>query len=672
MTPSSAARPAGSHPSGLAPGTVVGGRFAIERAVGDDALGALLAARDTKTQRPIAVRVLSPGLIATEEAIEILRREVKTAAGIQHRNVVATYGMGTDKGSGSRYVANEWVDGRTLGEVVESKRADARPMSLRGTYNVVSHVCRALAAAAAKNTVHGALRPSVVFVTKSGRVKVANLGVDLAIVRAAGPAALGPSEQAYLAPEVRDGLAPDARSDVFGLGGLLYAMLTGRSPLDEFVAPSDAHPEATPEVDAVLLKCLSADPAGRYATADEVKQALVSLATDTHPEATHDAEDFGVDVDIDMEIGSVPPPAGVAPIATPRIPASPKTPQAARRPPAPPLNAQKPAPQKPAPQKPAQPAKPQVGQRVALDQSFRVDAGPFAAAPGQPALSAEVDLSSLLQKITENDAPRWMVVKDNLDHGPFAGRELVNLVLKGEILGTHGLLNMDSGERTKVKDHPEFREFAEQWKMKKAAADHEVALERSATVEKASMATKAIVLAVVAAIVGVGVAIFLITRPDVQEESRSDADLADLYERGEIEISGSAGILPDPPPGAAGRRRRRPGGGGGGASYEDAMNQVVNLGDANSNASQARLSPAQVAGTMNGNINRLVPCLSQGSGGGQVRIDMAIGGNGHVLGATVRNGTPAFQSCIAGRVRQIRFQPFAAQRMGASYTFSAN
>lgn len=656
MPSSSAVRPGGPHPSGLAPGTVVGGRFKIERAVGDDALGTLLAARDQKTQRPIAVRVLSPGLIATEEAIEILRQEVKTAAGIRHRNVVGTYGMGTDKASGSRYIANEWVDGKNLAEVVAAKLAAAEPMSLRGAYNVVAHVCRALGAAAKNNAVHGALRPSVVFITKSGRVKVGNLGVDLAVIRAAGPAALGPNEQAYLAPEVKAGSPPDARSDVFGLGGLLYAMLTGRNPLDDFIAPSDAHPEATPDVDAVLMKCLSADPSARYASADEVKQALVSLATEHQPQPTQDAEDFGVEVDVDADIGSVPPPALTAPIPAPR-------------PSAPRLPAPKAAPRPSAPG-----AKPKVGQRVGRDESFRVDAGPFATAaePG-PVMSAEVDLSDLLARITENDAPRWMVVKDSLDHGPFSGRELVNLVLKGEVLGEHGLLNMDSGERIKVGESPDFGEFVEQWKIKKTAADHEVALERSATVEKASMATKAVFLAVIAGVVGVGVAVFLVTRPDVQEEGRSGADLADLYERGELEISGSAGILPDPPQNTGRRRRRRRGGGGaGGASYEDAMNEVVNLGSANSTASQARLTSAQVAGTMNGNINRLVPCLAQGSGGGQVRIDLAIAGDGHVLGASVRNGTPAFQRCIAGRVRQIRFPRFAAQRMGASYTFSTN
>lgn len=627
---------------GLAPGSVVGGRFEIERAVAEDALGSVLAAKDQKTGRPIAVRVLSPGLIATPEAVERLRAEVKTAATIQHKNIVATYGMGQDKG-GARFIATEWVEGRRLSSVIEEKKKEsATPMSLRGAYNVVAHVCKGLSAAAKKGACHGALRPGVVFVTQAGRVKVGGLGLDQAIALTAGPAALGAGEQAFLAPEVKQGQAPGPASDVFGLGGLLYAMLTGRSPLDDFVAPSQAHPEAGPEVDQVLMRCLSADPAARFGSAQEVKAALVGLAKGTEP-AT-DQDDFGVDVDLDIDIGSLqPPPAEPAPTAP-----------AAKAPP-----------------RPAAPASPgggpQVGQRVALDESFRSAPG-----IGAPAASAEVDLTNLLSKITENDAPRWMVVKDNLDHGPFSGRELVNLILKGDVLGEHRLLNMDTGQRVEVREAPEFTEFVEQFRLKKAEQDHQVALQKSEKAEKVSMVSKIAILGGVAAVVGIGVVVFLVTRPDVQEEERSDADVADLYERGEIEISGSAGILPDPPRRRGGGRRARRGGGGGAMSYEDAMNQVADLGSANSTGSQRRLTPQQVAGVMNQNINRLVPCLSQGSGGGQVRIDMAIAGSGQVLGASVRNGTPGFQRCIAGRVRQIRFPSFPAPRMGASYTFSAN
>ncbi len=629
---------------GLGPGSVVGGRFAIERAVSEDALGTLLAAKDQKTSRPIAVRVLAPGLIATPEAVETLRAEVKTAAAIQHKNLVATYGMGNDKG-GARFVATEWVDGQTLADVIRERKASGEPLSLRGAYNVVAHVCRGLEAAEKSGAAHGALRPSVVWVTKAGRVKVASLGLDRALVKAAGPAVLGASEQAYLAPEVKAGGEADARSDVFGIGGLLYGMLTGRSAADDFIAPSDAHPEASPEVDAVLLKCLALDPAARFATPGEVKDALVSLAGGTKP--AEDQHDFGVDVDVDVEIGqSVPPP----PVTGTR-PAMPK-------PPAPPPAKAKPA---------GPPAAPQVGARVAVDQSFRPHE---MTAP--PALSAEVDLGGLLSKITENDAARWMVVKDNLDHGPFSGRELVQLLLKGEVLADHGLLNLDTGQRRKIKEAPEFAEFADQFKMKKAAADHQVALAKSATREKRGFVAKGAILAAVVAAVGLGVGIFFLTRPEATEEELAEARLTDLYERGEIEITGSAGLLEDPAP--TGRRGRRRGGGGarGGLSYEDAMNEVVDLGNVQQGGSMSRLSPQQVAGVMNQNINRLLPCVAREPGVGTVRIEMAIAGSGQVLGASVRNGSPAFQSCVSGRVRAIRFPSFGAPRMGASFTFSAD
>jgi hypothetical protein len=650
---SSAVKGRADAPSqGLAPGSVVGGRFEIERAVGEDALGSLLAAKDQKTTRPIAVRVLRPGLIATPAAMEVLRAEIKIAATIQHKSIVATYGMGTDKG-GARFVATEWVDGRTLSDVVrEKKQEGATPMSLRGAYNVLAHVCKGLEAAQKAGASHGAIRPSVVWITKAGRVKVANIGIERAIVRTAGPAALGADELAFLAPEVKVGGTPDERSDVFGIGCLLYAMLTGRSAADDFVAPSSMHPEATPEVDDLLLRCLSADPAARFASPTEVQEALVALAVETKAE---EHGDFGVDIDVDVDIGAAakaPPqaPTGVRPKPPPPKPAAP----AAKAPP-------KPA----APAVAAKPAGPQIGARVGADQSFRAPV-PFDAAP---AASADVDLGALVAKITENDAARWMVVKDGLDHGPFSGREMVQLILKGEILGDHGLLNMDSGQRRKVREQPEFVEFLEQFRIKKAAQEHQVAEVKAEKRAKLGAVFYIAVLAGVLAVLGIGLGIFFATREDEQEVVHQDVSIEDLYARGEIQIEGQAGILPDPPRRTGGGHRRT--GGAGGMSYEDAMNQVQNLGDATQGGSEARLSAPQVQGVMNQNVNRFLPCVAREPNIGTVRMSIAIAGSGQVLGATV-NGSPAFQSCINQRIRGIRFPSFPAARMGASYSFSVD
>jgi hypothetical protein len=326
-----------------------------------------------------------------------------------------------------------------------------------------------------------------------------------------------------------------------------------------------------------------------------------------------------------------------------------------------------PPPRKPAPASAAsQAGAPQIGARVAADQSFRAPVPVQAAAP---VASAEVDLGDLLAKITENDAARWMVVKDMLDHGPFSGRELVQLILKGEVLGDHGLLNMDTGVRGKVRETPEFVEFLEQYRIKKIAQDHQIAEVKAQKREKVGAVFYVAILAGVLGVLGVGAGIFFLTRPDAQEEQRADADIEDLYARGEIEITGTAGILPDPPRGGGGRRR---GGGRGGMSYEDAMNQVENLGDVSGGGSQARLSAADVQGVMNRNVNRFLPCVAREPNVGTVRMSIAIAGSGQVLGATVANGSPAFQSCINQRVQGIRFPSFAAARMGASYSFSVD
>jgi hypothetical protein len=314
---------------------------------------------------------------------------------------------------------------------------------------------------------------------------------------------------------------------------------------------------------------------------------------------------------------------------------------------------------------------PQVGQRVSIHEEFRPSL--VGAPPAQA--SALVDLSKIMSKITENDAARWMAQKDGLDHGPFSGRELVGLIAKGEVLGDHVVLNMDTGERRKVREYPEFLEFVEQYKIKAHAEAEKVAIVESAKTEKASNTAKFVVAGGILAAVAVVLGVFFYTRAAEQSHAVAAADLADLYARGEANIEGTAGILPDPPRGSH-HGPRRSGGGGAGTSYEEAMSQVVDLGSAAGSGGEGRLSPAQVAGVMNGRINALFDCVGPElrSGGhlGHVRVSIAIAGDGHVLGSSPDSGSPAFQRCIQGVVAGIHFPSFGAPRMGASFAFDAS
>jgi hypothetical protein len=628
---SEAAVSAGGTPGGaLAPGQVVGGRFELVEAVGDDALGTVWKARDQKTKKGIALRVLAASLLSSPEAIEVLRAEVKIASALAHKNLVTTFGMGVEK-SGIRFVACEWLEGKTVAEL----RTAPQRLPLAQIVDLVGQLCDALGAMHGKTAAHGTLRASVVWIA-NGRLKLSEVGVGRALLKTAGAATLGAADQQFLAPEVRAGQAASVAGDVFGVGGILYALCTGRSAADDFVPPSSAHPEGKPELDQVLLKCLAADPAARFGSTAELKTALGMLVG---------ASGDGIDIDIDVEEAA----------RKSRLPPAPRPTGAA----------------------------PQIGERVSIHEDFRPSlmgsgamGSPVGAGPGGGA-SALVDLSSLLSKITENDAARWMAQIDGLDHGPLSGRELVAMIAKGEVKGEHGLLNMDTGERKKVRDYPEFLEFVEQYRLKAAAQAEVAAIGQAAKTEKASNTAKFLIAGAVLGVVGLGVAVFFITRGAERDHTIAGADMADLYERGDVQIEGTAGILPDPPRGSGHRTHHTGGGGGGsGRSYEDAMNDVVDLGSAAGSGGEGRLSPGTVAGVMNGRINSFFPCvgaeLRSGGSLGRVRIDLAIAGNGSVLGSSVHVGSGTFQSCVQRVVGGIHFPSFSAPRMGASYTFDAS
>jgi serine/threonine protein kinase len=647
----------------VAAGTVVGGRFLIEQAHSSDALGEVLLARDQKTSKPIAVRVLGPEFSDEPAAFEAIRAEIRAAAKFKHRSLVGTYGIGTH--GRQHFIACEWVHGTALSELIARRRASNAPLSLRGIYNVAAHVCKALGEVHA-GSCHGALRPSAVWVTKSGRVKVGELGLSLALVNTGKWRLLDSDAQAYLAPELVAGGRATPASDVYGVGALLYVLLTGRPPQAHFVPPSSVHPDATAEIDAVVQTCLAANPSARYPSVASVSQALVQLVAGT---SEPDTLEFGVDMDVDVDIAvSIAPPRSATSLAAPASPLAPVARGAGPM----------------AVTPPARPQPPNGGGRASAPQA-RASADLLAApapAPAppksapQPRPSADDEIAELTAKLTERDAPRWMAVKNGLDHGPFTARELIKLIVDGEILPEHGLLNMTSGDRKPLAEWSDFGPFVEQYKLRKSEADHAAALEKSTRVERGSNMAKFVILSGSVAVLLVLGGGYLMNREAAKKQSAHEYDLA-AFESGQVKITGTAGILKAPARRSGGGKRS--GGGGdhtGFASYEDAMNEAVELGDATKGGGERQLRPGDIEGVMNRKLNSLFGCVGQElRGGGRlgtVQIDMAIRGSGQVAGASVSTGSAAFKRCIAAKVKQISFPSFPAPRMGARYSFGVN
>jgi len=291
------------------------------------------------------------------------------------------------------------------------------------------------------------------------------------------------------------------------------------------------------------------------------------------------------------------------------------------------------------------------------------------------------NLDVLVEKLTKNDSPKWMAAKDGMDHGPFTTRELIKMIVEGEVLPSNSLFHMGKNERKTVAEYPEFSAFVAQYELRKAEADHHVAVEQSKKVEKRSTRFKVLMFAAGLAAIGIVAAGYVVSRQQASErDAEGDVDLASAYGDGQVHIKGTAGLLKEEKL-SPGQPRKRTGGGGSGGgtgfrSYQEAMNEAVDLGSAAKGGGERQLTPADVAGTMNRNLNSLFTCVTEarqaGDGVGGVRIDLAIRGSGDVMGASISGGNASFQRCIANKVRRIKFPSFPAPRMGARYSFDGN
>ncbi|NNE18623.1 MAG: serine/threonine protein kinase [Myxococcales bacterium] len=591
---------------------MVGGRFEVVDQVDEDPQGVVWSAKDQQTKRSILVRVIKPEMVPAAAAPEF-REACRAAATLTHRNIARVFGVGRTP-KGEHFVASEWIDGVPLSEFIQARDRDGDPISLRGVYNVIAHLCSALSYAHEKGP-HGTLRPSVISVTRGGRVKVRDFGVGQVLLETAGPRAFRDSDHACLAPEVKRGEPATARSDVFGIGAILYELLTTRRPGSDFVAPSEVRDDIPADVDRILLDCLAPEPADRFDSPESMRNALLPFLKEANSSPPPDAG-FSVDIDI---INSVAPPADV------EVPMLSLAPQPSPPPPAPPRRG----------------------------------------------------LMSLINQLSSDSKQRWMVARDKMDHGPFSARELIERLNVGGFAGDDVTFNVDTGERRALREWPQFREFILQREHQDTAAAEAAARAHAQKSEKRSSAMKLLIAVSIVGLVVIAVGGFLLSRSsDVREIASTELD--DLFKLGKI-TTGEAGLLPDRPtrPRKRGSSAAPPTRRSGFSSYDDAMSRAIELGDASQSGGEGRLTGGQVASVMNRNLNRfynscVLPEVRSGGKPGNVKVDLAIAGTGSVLGATVHGGSAGFQGCMSSQIKSVRFPTFGAPRMGARYSFTVN
>ena len=289
-------------------GDVVGqklGHFRIVEKLGEGGMGVVYKAVDEKLERTVAIKLLPPTLSNDVGRRTRLLREARSAAAATHANIAALHEVG--EAGGRVFLVMEYVEGHTLRRVLSEE-----PLPLGEALRIARGIARGLARAHERGIVHRDLKPDNVMIDVDGEPKILDFG--LAKLREQAEAIAGPSRAelenqataavvtlegqvvgspGYMSPEQARGKGVDHRTDLFSFGVILYELVTSRRPFvgdttleimiaatrDAHVPASRLNPGVTPELEAVIDRCLAKDPVDRFPDARELVKALESIAT---------------------------------------------------------------------------------------------------------------------------------------------------------------------------------------------------------------------------------------------------------------------------------------------------------------------------------------------------------------------------------------------------------
>jgi serine/threonine protein kinase/Tol biopolymer transport system component len=267
--------------------------YQILERLGGGGMGVVYKARDLKLGRLVALKFLSSQRGAPEEEKRRFLREARAASQIDHPNICTIHEIDETE-DGALFIAMALYEGETLRD-----RLDRGPLPVPQAVDVAAQIAAGLSRAHEKGVVHRDVKPANVALTTDGQVKILDFGIarlsDQSRLTRAGMAV---GTAAYMSPEQLKGALADPRSDIWALGVVIYEMVTGRLPFDDFseremvraILGSDPPPlsqlrPGVPErLERIVARALARQPDGRYASMEALRRDLRSLAAPAAPE----------------------------------------------------------------------------------------------------------------------------------------------------------------------------------------------------------------------------------------------------------------------------------------------------------------------------------------------------------------------------------------------------
>jgi hypothetical protein len=286
------------------------GPYAIQRKIGEGAMGVVYRADDPRLGRAVAIKILPQQLHDHQDHLRRFEQEARTIGGLNHPNLITLHDVGDI--DGAPYFVTELLDGKSL-----RARLEEGKLSPREAVRIAAEVAHGLAAAHEAGIVHRDIKPENLFLTAGGRVKILDFGIAKlrraadderrsaeniahhpteAVTLGTGVGALI-GTPGYMAPEQLGGAAVDARTDLFALGVVLYEMLAGTRPfatdtrpgakIEEAYSILKNDPEVITTIPASLMKtilrCLEKRPETRFQSASDLAFALEAIDVTTEP-----------------------------------------------------------------------------------------------------------------------------------------------------------------------------------------------------------------------------------------------------------------------------------------------------------------------------------------------------------------------------------------------------
>jgi serine/threonine protein kinase/Flp pilus assembly protein TadD len=269
--------------------------YKILEKLGEGGMGVVYKAQDLKLDRFVAIKFLPSHLSASSENKTRFLQEAKSAAALNHPNILSVYEI--DEQNGSLFLVMEFIEGQTLKNYI-ARLKTGTGVPLPQAFEWTSKIAQGLKAAHEKNIIHRDIKPENVMLTADGQLKIMDFGLaKLKSARGITKTGTSLGTLSYMSPEQAQGLPADGRSDLWSLGVVCFEMLTAELPFkaeheagllylvvnQDPPAPSDFDRTIPPAANDIVKRMLAKDPGTRYQTADEVirilKTALEELNT---------------------------------------------------------------------------------------------------------------------------------------------------------------------------------------------------------------------------------------------------------------------------------------------------------------------------------------------------------------------------------------------------------